>query len=97
VCVWTYGCKKEIPGPELTAAILLTFCRKSIHETGTITDNALDLFASDIFLAYTFSKKKNGGCVKNHHFRLEPIFCTKYEVTTLYLFNKKGKFVPVLN
>jgi hypothetical protein len=50
--------KQGIPAPELTAAILLTFCRKRIHESGTIPDNALDLFASDIFLSYTFSKNK---------------------------------------
>jgi hypothetical protein len=43
-----------------------------IHETVTVPDNALDLFAYDIFLSYTFSKKKKkaGGCVRNRHFRL---------------------------
>jgi hypothetical protein len=84
---------------------LLTFCRKKIPETGTIPDNALDLFASDIFLCYTFRKKNKTKrlvaalriATSDLHPFSPPSTSTNLQLTMIYLFNKKGKVVPVVN
>jgi hypothetical protein len=83
--VWTCGGKNIIPVPELTAAIFLTFCRKRIHETGIKPDNALDLFASDIFLSYTLSKKKLLAALRIATSDLRPFSApsTNLQVTTI--------------